>query len=84
MTHRQTLQADYDEGGLEQLLQVASAALNYRDAEIKRLRDALGDAIEGWEDGANYKGDYLRKKHGDAEGIAKAKALLRTDTNRSD
>lgn len=43
---------------------------------IRELEAALAEAIEGWEDGANYKGDYLRKKHGDAEGIAKARAVL--------
>jgi len=41
--HRLALQAEYDEGGLEQLLGVASAALQYRDAEIGRLREFIAE-----------------------------------------
>lgn len=50
--------------------------LKQTTAERDALREALKEAIEGWEDGAAYKGEYLREKHGDAEGIAKARAVL--------
>ena len=43
---------------------------------IAELEAALREAIEGWEDGANYKGEYLREKHRDSEGIAKARTIL--------
>jgi hypothetical protein len=43
---------------------------------IAELEAALKEAIEGWEDGANYKGDYLRAKHGDTEDIARVRAVL--------
>lgn len=49
------------------------------EANIKRITEleaALRETIEGWEDGANYKGDYLKEKHCDAEGIAKVRAVL--------
>lgn len=38
------------------------------------VEGALKDAIDGWEDGAAYKGDYLRGKHGDDQGVAEARA----------
>ena len=47
-----------------------------KDARIAELEAALSEAIYGWEDGAAYKGDYLREKHGDAEGITAARAVL--------
>ena len=43
---------------------------------ICELVKALEEAIDGWEEGSHYKGDYLREKHGDAEGIAEARAVL--------
>lgn len=43
---------------------------------IEKLEATLREAIDCWEEGANYKGDYLREKHGDAEGIAQARAVL--------
>lgn len=43
---------------------------------IRTLCDALESAIEGWEDGAAYKGDFLAKKHRDGEGITAARKLL--------
>jgi len=45
-------------------------------ALVERLRGALKDCIEDYEDAANYKSDYLREKHGDAASIAKYRALL--------
>jgi hypothetical protein len=44
---------------------------------IAELEAALSEAIDCWEDSANYKGDYLKEKHGDAEGIALARAILK-------
>lgn len=40
------------------------------------LLDALQEAVDGWEEGSQYKGEFLREKHGDAEGIAKVRALI--------
>lgn len=57
--------------------QFQATPINLEAAErIEALETALREAIEGWEDGANYKGDYLREKHRDAEGIAAARAVL--------
>jgi hypothetical protein len=50
---------------------LAQAAL--RDAQ---LWDALEEACNGWEDTLGYKGTYLTHKHGDAEDIARLRALL--------
>lgn len=41
-----------------------------------RLLDALEEALNGWEYAASYKSDFLRKKHGDAEDIARLRKLL--------
>lgn len=40
------------------------------------LRAALREALGEWESNAQYKGEYLREKHGDAEEIEKFRALL--------
>jgi len=45
-------------------------------ALVERLGKGLKDCIEDYEDAANYKDEYLRNKHGDAENIAKYRALL--------
>ena len=45
-------------------------------ALIADLAAELEEALDGWEEGAQYKGEYLRDKHGDAEGIAKGRAVL--------
>lgn len=45
-------------------------------SRIMELEAALGEALEGWEDGANYKGEYLKEKHGDAADIARVRAVL--------
>jgi hypothetical protein len=47
-----------------------------RDELILKLTEALRDALDGWEEGSQYKGEYLREKHGDAEEIAKYRMLL--------
>lgn len=44
-----------------------------------QLLDALEEALEGWEDASQYKGEHLAKKHGDAEDIARLRALLGKD-----
>lgn len=57
---------------LERLDRDLLTALN----ENERLRAALDEALEGWAEGAEYKGDYLAKKHGDRERIAELRKLL--------
>jgi hypothetical protein len=44
--------------------------------EANPLAAALKEALDGWEDAAQYKGEFLMKKHGDAEDIARLRALL--------
>ena len=48
------------------------------DSPITRVEliNALRDAIEGFKDCAQYKGDYLREKHGDDKEIAALEAVL--------
>jgi Arc/MetJ-type ribon-helix-helix transcriptional regulator len=46
------------------------------EAENARLREALTEALEEWGYCAQYKGDYLAKKHGDGERIAEWRAVL--------
>lgn len=44
-----------------------------RDAIRKELEDCkrdLGEALSEWDDASNYKGEYLKEKHEDAECIA--------------
>ena len=67
-------QASLDEDGRRM------TALLEANKRIAELEVALEEAIEGWEEGAAYKGDYLREKHGDAQAIAKARAVLRKST----
>jgi hypothetical protein len=45
-------------------------------AEVERLTKALGEALDGWEYAAPYKGEYLAEKHGDSEDIARLRALI--------
>ena len=49
-----------------------AAALHERIAELDA---ALSEALDGWEDAAAYKGDYLRDKHGDLGGITRLRAV---------
>lgn len=44
--------------------------------ERRQLLDALEEALNGWEDAAQYKGEFLAKKHGDAEDIARLRKVL--------
>ena len=44
-------------------------ALREARAENERLRKALEDALYGWNDAAQYKGEYLYGKHGDYKDI---------------
>ena len=53
---------------------LARRARDYQ-ARIAELETALDDAIAGFEEGSQYKGDYLRDKHGDEDKIAKLRAL---------
>jgi hypothetical protein len=41
-----------------------------------QLLDALEEALNGWEYAAGYKGEFLAKKHGDAEDIARLRQVL--------
>ena len=41
-----------------------------------RVLDALEEALNGWEDAAQYKGEFLAKKHGDADDIARLRKVL--------
>lgn len=50
----------------------AMAALEHR-----QLRDALEEALSGWEYAAQYKGEFLAKKHGDAEDIVRLRKVLK-------
>lgn len=45
---------------------------------------ALRDAIDGFKDCAQYKGDYLRKKHGDDEEIAALEAVYSKALSEAD
>ena len=54
----------------------ANDTIEELEAENAKLREALKDAIDGYEECAQYKGDYLFNKHGDAEEIARLKAAL--------
>lgn len=44
--------------------------------ERRQLLDALEEALNGWEYAAGYKGEFLAKKHGDAEDIARLRKVL--------
>lgn len=45
-------------------------------AERTVLRKALKEACDEFEDASQYKGEYMRKKHGDDETLARLRALL--------
>lgn len=45
-------------------------------ARIEALEAAAREALDGWEEGTQYKGAYLTAKHGDAERIAELRALV--------
>ena len=46
--------------------------MNMRD----ELLAALKEATDEFEEASQYKGDYLRKKHGDGETIAQLRAII--------
>jgi uncharacterized protein YlxW (UPF0749 family) len=52
------------------------------EAENDRLREALDEALDSWQEAAQYKGDYLMKKHGDMEDIAELRKLLTKETGQ--
>jgi len=41
-----------------------------------QLLDSFEEALNGWEYAAQYKGEFLAKKHGDADDIARLRKLL--------
>ena len=45
--HRKKLLAEYEAGGVEQLLDVAASVLQHRDGENERLRGALLEIMKG-------------------------------------
>lgn len=53
-----------------------AAELTRLEAENAALREAFIDAIDSVEEYSQYAGDYLCKKHGVPEMIAKWRALL--------
>ena len=61
---------------LDERLRVQDLWRRELEQRVKVLEDALQDAIDGYEECAQYKGDYLFNKHGDAEEIARLKAAL--------
>lgn len=46
------------------------------EARVKLLEDALHEALLEWEYSTHYKGEYLTKKHGDLDDIARLRALI--------
>lgn len=66
----------FEERAAEKGYARASVLFDGHVVEKARLADALEEALDGWEYAASYKGDYLRNKHGDAEDIARLRALL--------
>jgi hypothetical protein len=55
-----------------------------RDAlreRVGKLEEALGEALDGWEYAAQYKGEFLAAKHGDASDIAEMRKLLKGSDN---
>jgi cell division septum initiation protein DivIVA len=54
----------------------ACKTLGEAEAERDRLREALKEALDSWQEAAQYKGEYFLKKHGDMEEIAELRKLL--------
>lgn len=52
------------------------AELDAMRAERDALREALSEACDEFEGASVYKGEYLARKHGDAETLARLRALL--------
>ena len=48
----------------------------YWRERAERLTSMLNDALNEWADAAQYQGEYLLKKHGDMEEIARMRAAL--------
>lgn len=47
--------------------------------EVDKLREALEEALDGWEYAAQYKGEHLARKHHDAEDITRLRLILKRD-----
>ena len=60
------------------------ARLQASEAARLKLVEGLRDALEGWEYAAEYKGEYLLEKHGDAEDIERLRALLHSEQEQKD
>lgn len=43
---------------------------------VAELEAALREALDGYDEGSRYKGDFLREKHGDEESIARLRKVL--------
>lgn len=52
----------------------ADLAYSAGNCGIAVEREDLADMLDSWADAANYKGEYLREKHGDVGEIAKYRA----------
>lgn len=61
---------------------MALATIAERDRRIAALEAGLKECIEDYEDAANYKDEYLRNKHGDADQITKYRALISPATDK--
>ena len=66
----------YDPKRVNKLVGIITAEYAEQKQRIAELEAALQDAIDGYEEGTQYKGDYLFNKHGDAEEIARLRAVL--------
>jgi hypothetical protein len=62
--------------------QEAASLIESLSERVGELERGLGEALDGWQEGAEYKGEYLKAKHGDAEEIAKWRALLSKQEER--
>lgn len=54
----------------------AQAEADAARADAEKLRAHLRDALDGWDEAADYKGEYLRAKHEDTERIAEIRAAV--------
>ena len=61
---------------LEGEKQAAEPERDEARARVTALEKELAEALDGWAEAAQYKGDYFREKHGDMEEIERLRALL--------
>jgi len=55
---------------------LADRIIGEREARIAELEKALSECVEEYSYAAEYKGEYLREKHGDDDKIAEYRKLL--------